>query len=70
MQLLCGDQRLDLTRPVVMGVLNVTPDSFSDGGRFLDPQAALAQAERMVAEGAAIIDVGGESTRPGADEVP
>jgi dihydropteroate synthase len=49
-----------------MGVLNVTPDSFSDGGRFLDPDAALAHAERMVEEGAAILDIGGESTRPGA----
>jgi len=49
-----------------MGVLNVTPDSFSDGGRFLDPNAALAHAERMAEEGAAIIDIGGESTRPGA----
>lgn len=53
-----------------MGVLNVTPDSFSDGGRFREVDAALRQAERMVAEGAAIIDVGGESTRPGAAEVP
>jgi dihydropteroate synthase len=52
-----------------MGVLNVTPDSFSDGGRFLDPQAALAQAERMAQEGAALIDIGGESTRPGAAAV-
>jgi dihydropteroate synthase len=51
-------------RPLVMGILNVTPDSFSDGGAFLDPQAALAQAERMVAEGADILDVGAESTRP------
>ena len=50
--------------PLVMGVLNVTPDSFSDGGRFLDARAALAQAETMIAEGAAIIDVGAESTRP------
>jgi dihydropteroate synthase len=49
-----------------MGVLNVTPDSFSDGGRFVDPEAALSQARRMIDEGAAIIDVGGESTRPGA----
>jgi dihydropteroate synthase len=70
MELQCGDRRLDLARPVVMGVLNVTPDSFSDGGRFLEPQAAFAQAERMVAEGAAIIDIGGESTRPGAQDVP
>jgi dihydropteroate synthase len=51
-------------RPVVMGVLNITPDSFSDGGRFLDPAKAIAQAERMVADGADIIDVGAESTRP------
>ena len=50
--------------PLVMGVLNVTPDSFSDGGRFLDPATALAQAERIVAEGADILDVGAESTRP------
>jgi dihydropteroate synthase len=60
---------LDLRRPVVMGVLNVTPDSFSDGGRYLEPAAALAQAERMAEEGAAIIDIGGESTRPGAAPV-
>jgi dihydropteroate synthase len=53
-----------------MGVLNVTPDSFFDGGRFFSPAAACAQAEKMLAEGAAIIDVGGESTRPGADPVP
>jgi dihydropteroate synthase len=52
------------SRPLVMGVLNVTPDSFSDGGRFLDPQAALAQARRMAAEGADILDIGAESTRP------
>jgi dihydropteroate synthase len=51
-------------RPIVMGVLNVTPDSFSDGGRFLDPATAVAQARRMVDEGADIIDVGAESTRP------
>src|SRR5689334_10258985 len=62
----CGDRALDLGTPVVMGVLNVTPDSFSDGGRFSDPDAALAQARRMIEEGAAIIDIGGESTRPGA----
>jgi dihydropteroate synthase len=53
-----------------MGVLNVTPDSFSDGGRFLEPAAACEQARRMIAEGAAIIDIGGESTRPGAEPVP
>jgi dihydropteroate synthase len=70
MQLICGHRRLDLTFPIVMGVLNVTPDSFSDGGRFDEPSRAAEQAERMVAAGAAIIDVGGESTRPGAAPVP
>jgi dihydropteroate synthase len=55
--------------PLVMGVLNVTPDSFSDGGRWLDPDAAVAHGLAMVAEGADIIDVGGESTRPGAEPV-
>jgi dihydropteroate synthase len=56
-------------RPLVMGVVNVTPDSFSDGGRFLEPGAAIAQGLRLQAEGADIVDVGGESTRPGADPV-
>lgn len=60
---------LDLSFPVVMGILNVTPDSFSDGGQFNALDAALAQAERMIAAGVSIIDVGGESTRPGAPEV-
>jgi dihydropteroate synthase len=69
MQLRCAGRVLVLDRPVVMGVLNVTPDSFSDGGRHLDPDAALARAEQMLAEGAAIIDIGGESTRPGAAAV-
>jgi len=55
--------------PVVMGVLNVTPDSFSDGGQFLSPQSAIARAAQMIVDGAGIIDVGGESTRPGADPV-
>jgi dihydropteroate synthase len=63
----CRERVLDVSAPVVMGVLNVTPDSFSDGGRFLSREAAIAQACRMVEEGAAIIDVGGESTRPGAE---
>ena len=58
---------LALGRPVVMGVLNVTPDSFSDGGRFLDPAAAIEQARRMVDEGADILDIGAESTRPYGD---
>jgi dihydropteroate synthase len=62
----CGSRRLDLSVPVVMGVLNVTPDSFSDGGRFADPAEALRHAQRLVEAGAGIIDVGGESTRPGA----
>lgn len=57
-------------RPLVMGVLNVTPDSFSDGGRFMDLDAACAQGRRLFAEGADILDVGGESTRPGAQSVP
>ncbi len=57
-------------RPIVMGVLNVTPDSFSDGGRYTDIDAAVAHGLRLAAEGAAIVDVGGESTRPGAEPVP
>jgi len=61
--------RIDLDRPRLMGVLNVTPDSFSDGGRFLAVDAALRHARRLAAEGADLIDVGGESTRPGAPEV-
>jgi dihydropteroate synthase len=62
---------LDLSaRTCIMGVLNVTPDSFSDGGRFIDPAKALAHAEEMVEAGADIIDVGGESTRPGSEFVP
>ena len=69
MRLQCGRHTLNLDIPVVMGVLNVTPDSFSDGGRFAELPAALAQAERLAGEGAAIIDVGGESTRPGAASV-
>ena len=62
----CRDRNLDLGAPVVMGVLNVTPDSFSDGGRFAERDVALRHARRMIEEGAAIIDIGGESTRPGA----
>ena len=56
-------------RPCVMGVLNVTPDSFSDGGRFVDPRAAIDHGRRLTSEGAALVDVGGESTRPGASQV-
>src|SRR5262245_62001026 len=69
MSLLCGSHRLDLSRPVVMGVLNVTPDSFSDGGRYLDAAAAVAHGVALAEQGAAIVDVGGESTRPGATPV-
>jgi dihydropteroate synthase len=58
-----------VARALVMGVLNVTPDSFSDGGRFLDPDAAVAHGLVMVSEGADVVDVGGESTRPGAEPV-
>ena len=57
------------SRPSVLGVVNVTPDSFSDGGRFLSPDVAVAQARRLLEEGAALVDVGGESTRPGAESV-
>jgi dihydropteroate synthase len=65
----CRNRDIDLARPVVMGVLNVTPDSFSDGGQFASADAAFERAAAMVAEGASIIDVGGESTRPGAAPV-
>lgn len=70
MQLRCRSRILPLAGPLVMGVVNVTPDSFSDGGLHFEPDAALAAARRMVAEGAQIIDVGGESTRPGAQPPP
>lgn len=65
----CGDQQLDLSRCNLMGILNVTPDSFSDGGQFDRPEQALRHVEEMIAAGADIIDVGGESTRPGAAPV-
>lgn len=65
----CGNRVLDLAHPQVMGILNVTPDSFSDGGRFRQRDAALRHAAAMVAAGASLIDVGGESTRPGALQV-
>ncbi|MBX2837082.1 MAG: dihydropteroate synthase [Gammaproteobacteria bacterium] len=65
----CGRHRLSLANPLVMGILNVTPDSFSDGGRFAHLDRALKHAESMLKEGAHIIDVGGESTRPGAKDV-
>lgn len=62
-------RKILLDRPLVMGILNVTPDSFSDGGRFASVDAAIARAEEMIAEGADIIDIGGESTRPGSERV-
>ncbi|QEL56551.1 dihydropteroate synthase [Chromobacterium paludis] len=65
----CGRFTLDLSRPLVMGILNVTPDSFSDGGHFNRIDDALLRAETMLAEGADILDIGGESTRPGAPYV-
>ncbi len=69
MRLEIGGRILEGPGPFLMGVVNVTPDSFSDGGRFLDPGAAVARAERLAAEGADLIDLGGESTRPGAAPV-
>ncbi len=65
----CKGKPLDLSRPQVMGVLNITPDSFSDGGDFFAPEKAVQRALQMESEGAAIIDIGGESTRPGAEPV-
>jgi len=65
-----GSRSLELgKRTLIMGVVNVTPDSFSDGGKFVDREKALEHAERLLDEGADIIDIGGESTRPGADPV-
>jgi dihydropteroate synthase len=61
---------LSWTQPLIMGIVNVTPDSFSDGGQFLPLESAVAQAQRLVGEGADILDIGGESSRPGADGVP
>jgi len=69
-ELQAGPYTLSLARPLIMGVVNVTPDSFSDGGRFLEADAAIEQARRLVGEGADILDIGGESSRPGAAPVP
>ncbi len=67
----CRGRRLLLGfRPLVMGIVNVTPDSFSDGGRFLDPSVAVEHGLRLIAEGADLLDIGGESTRPGSEPVP
>jgi len=65
----CGPFRLDLSRPLVMGIINATPDSFSDGGQHLRRDAAITHAQQLIAEGADILDIGGESTRPGAQPV-
>jgi dihydropteroate synthase len=65
----CGGRTLDLGRPCIAGIVNVTSDSFSDGGRFLDPRRAVEHGLRLVGEGADLLDIGGESTRPGAVEV-
>ena len=69
-EIACGRFRLPLSRPLVMGIVNVTPDSFSDGGRFATLEAATRQARQLIEEGADIIDIGGESTRPGSMPVP
>ena len=69
LQFKSGDRTVSLKRPAIMGILNVTPDSFSDGGQFHDLDQALHHAESMIEEGADLIDVGGESTRPGAEDV-
>ncbi len=66
---LCRGREIDLSSPVIMGIVNVTPDSFSDGGKYYDPQRAIEHGFRLLEDGAAILDVGGESTRPGAPEV-
>lgn len=66
----CGRFTLALDRVLVMGIVNVTPDSFSDGGRYVTPQAALRHAYQLIDEGADLLDIGGESTRPGARAVP
>lgn len=68
-KLLCGRFQLELNRPHVMGIVNVTPDSFSDGGRYASTDLAVAHAQSLIAEGADILDIGGESTRPGAEPV-
>jgi dihydropteroate synthase len=70
MNFICGKFQLDLSAPKVMGIVNVTPDSFSDGGRFISTDKAIAHAHDLVAHGADILDIGGESTRPGATPVP
>jgi len=69
MKLLCGKFELDLSSPLIMGIVNVTPDSFSDGGHFNSPELAIAHAMQLIEQGANLLDIGGESTRPGAQSV-
>ena len=69
MYLRCGKFKLDLSRPLIMGIVNVTPDSFSDGGKWVSAPAAINHAQQLVEEGADILDIGGESTRPGAEPI-
>lgn len=69
MQWVCGNRVLDLSKPLIMGIVNVTPDSFSDGGQHNSASAAVAHAMKLVVDGADILDIGGESTRPGAQDV-
>ncbi len=69
MLLQCRNKSLDLSRPQIMGIVNCTPDSFSDGGQWLDPERALLHAQALIQDGASMLDIGGESTRPGADPV-
>src|SRR5258706_7054449 len=66
----CGRRLFALERPLIMGIVNIPPDSFSDGGRFFDHDAALSHALELLEAGADLLDIGGESTRPGAAEVP
>jgi dihydropteroate synthase len=70
LKLFCGSRVLDLATPVVMGILNLTPDSFFDGGKFAETRDQVKQVEKMISEGAAIVDIGAVSTRPGAAVVP
>jgi len=69
MELHCGKYRLSLTRPLIMGIVNITPDSFSDGGKYYDPFRAIEHGRQLIADGADILDIGGESSRPGAEPV-
>src|SRR6266404_1102215 len=64
------NRELIIDRPLVMGIVNATPDSFSDGGQFLDPNAAIAHGLELISQGADLLDIGGESTRPGSQSVP